>query len=76
MSQSKSNGWTPERRAQQAERIRQQKPWLHSTGPKSEEGKAKVARNAYKGGGWKQMQEMRRRMNEGLQEQQRFLKGF
>jgi hypothetical protein len=35
-----------------------------------------VARNAYKGGAWKQMQDMRRRMNEGLQEQQRFLKGF
>lgn len=68
-----SNGWTPERRAQQAARIREQKPWLQSTGPTSAEGKAKVARNAYKGGTWKAMQEMRRRLNEGLQEQQRWL---
>lgn len=43
---SKSNGWTPQRRAQQAERIRAQKPWLQFTGPKSAQGKAKVARNA------------------------------
>ena len=73
---SKSNGWTLQRRVQQAERIRAQKPWLQSTGPKTEEGKAKVARNAYKGGAWKQMQDMRRRMNEGFEEQQRFLDGL
>ena len=72
----RSNGWTPERRAQQAQRIRQQKPWLHSTGPKTEEGKAKVARNAYKGGSWKAIQELRRRLNEGFGEQQRWLEQF
>ena len=73
---SKSNGWTPQRRAQQAKRIRQQKPWLQSTGPTSEKGKAKVARNAYKGGAWKAMREMRRLLNEGFQEQQRWLDKF
>lgn len=73
---NKSNGWTQERRAQQAARIRQQKPWLQSTGPKTVEGKAKVARNAYKGGAWKAMQELRRRLNEGFEEQQRFLNGL
>ncbi len=45
-----SNGWTPERPAQQAVRIREQKPWLKSTGPKSAAGKAAVSRNAFKGG--------------------------
>lgn len=73
---SENSGWTPQRRAEQAARIRQQKPWLQSTGPTSEEGKAKVARNAYKGGTWKAMQELRRRLNEGFQEQQRFLDGL
>ena len=45
-----ANGWTPERRARQAELIRQWRPWEKSTGPKSLEGKAKVLRNAFKGG--------------------------
>ncbi len=40
------------------------------------EGKAKVARNAYKGGAWKAMQELRRRLNEALEEQQRLLGKF
>jgi hypothetical protein len=44
------NGWTPERRARQSAAIRQSRPWEHPTGPKSEEGKARVSRNPYKGG--------------------------
>ena len=40
------NGWTWERRAKQAELIRQWKPWKQSTGPKSTEGKARIATNA------------------------------
>ena len=44
------SAWTPARRAAQAERARQAKPWLHSTGPKTEAGKAVSARNAYRGG--------------------------
>ena len=68
-----SNGWTPERRAQQAARIRKQKPWLQSTGPKSATGKTVVSRNAFKGGAWREMQEMRRHFNSCLQEQQRWL---
>ena len=35
-----ANGWTPERRARQAELIRQWRPWEKSTGPKTEAGKA------------------------------------
>lgn len=41
--------WTPERRARQAEIIRQTQPWKSSTGPKTPEGKAISARNAYAG---------------------------
>lgn len=44
------NGWTPERRARQAAAIRAWRPWERSTGPRTEAGKAKVARNAYRGG--------------------------
>ena len=52
--------WTAERRRQQSEAIRQWQPWQHSTGPRSAEGKAKVARNAYKGGHWKELRELTR----------------
>jgi len=44
------NGWTPERRLRQAKLIRNWKPWERSTGPKTDQGKAKVSGNAYKGG--------------------------
>jgi hypothetical protein len=44
-------GWTPERRAQQAARIRVWQPWRRSTGPRSEAGKAQSAMNALKHGG-------------------------
>ena len=41
---------TPEHRRRRAELIRRWKPWEQSTGPRSAEGKATSARNAYKGG--------------------------
>jgi hypothetical protein len=44
-----ANGWTSERRARQSELIRTWRPWEQSTGPKTAEGKARVARNADKG---------------------------
>lgn len=43
------SAWTEERRARQAEIIRQTKPWEKSTGPRTEEGKAISSRNAYDG---------------------------
>ena len=44
-------GWTPERRAQQAARIREWQPWRRSTGPRTEAGKAQSAMNGLKHGG-------------------------
>lgn len=43
------SGWTPERRAKQAEAIKRWQPWRQSTGPRTEEGKARSSRNADKG---------------------------
>ncbi len=42
----KRRQWTPQRRAAQAQRMRQQKLWLKATGPKTVEGKQRVAKNA------------------------------
>lgn len=43
------SSWTPERRAKQADAIRRWQPWNKSTGPRTEEGKARSSRNADKG---------------------------
>lgn len=43
------SAWTLERRARQAEIIRQIRPWNSSTGPRTPEGKAASSRNAYAG---------------------------
>lgn len=54
-----SKGWTEERRKQQAERCRRNKPWEKSTGPKTSAGKQRSKRNAIKHGrrslAWKQI---------------------
>ena len=54
------NGWTPERRARQSAAIQQWRPWEHSTGPKSDDGKARVSRNPYKGGTRAMLRELAR----------------
>ena len=43
-----SSAWTPERKARQAEAIRRWQPWNKSTGPKTEDGKARSSQNAFK----------------------------
>ena len=45
-----AHGWTLARKRKQSAAIHRWKPWLHSTGPRTSEGKAKVARNPFKGG--------------------------
>lgn len=42
--------WSPEQRAAQSKAIHSWEPWTKSTGAKTALGKAKVARNAYRGG--------------------------
>ena len=42
--------WTEEQRKAQAEKIRQHKIWLKSTGPTSEQSKAVISQNAFKTG--------------------------
>ncbi len=41
---------TPEHRSLRAKLIQKWRPWEKSTGPRSQVGKVKVSRNAYKGG--------------------------
>ena len=57
------NGWTPERRARQAELIRTWQPWKLSTGPKSIDGKKRVARNAWTGGYRAKLRELTKLVN-------------
>lgn len=57
------NGWTPERRLRQAEAIKAWKPWEASTGPRSADGKARVARNAWRGGHRQQLRELARQLS-------------
>jgi len=56
--------WTPERRARQAELIRQWKPWAKSTGPRSPEGRQRVGRNAWTGGHRAELRELSKMVNE------------
>jgi hypothetical protein len=58
-----SNGWTAERRARQAALIRTWRPWEQSTGPRTDEGKARAARNAFKGGHRAAVREFARLVN-------------
>ena len=41
-----TKGWNAKRRQKQAEILRNRKPWLKSTGPKTDAGKQKVRDNA------------------------------
>ncbi len=62
------NGWSKERRERQAELIRQWQPWAKSTGPKSTEGKERVARNAWRGGHRQKLRELSKMVNAEIRE--------
>ena len=64
-----ASGWTPERRARQSALIRRWKPWECATGPISPAGKVRTARNAYKGGHWRELRDLRKIVNELLRDQ-------
>ena len=58
---------TAEHRQMRSQMIHQWKPWLKSTGAKTEEGKRKSAMNSYKGGLRQQQRELNRQLNEQMQ---------
>ena len=66
-------GWTPERRQRQREGIQRWKPWRQSTGPKSPEGKAKLAANAYTGGHLVRLRATIKALNLAMREQREWL---
>ncbi len=66
-------GWTPERRAKQREAIQRWKPWEKSTGPKSDEGKARTAMNGYRGGQWIEDRRIQKELSRMLKEQRQMV---
>ena len=57
---------TAEYRAMRSEMIHRWKPWLKSTGAKTEVGKAVSSMNAYKGGVRQRQRELNRQLNEQM----------
>jgi len=57
---------TAEHRAMRSELSHQRKPWLKSTGAKTDEGKRKSAMNAYKGGIRPKQRELNKQLNEQM----------
>jgi hypothetical protein len=66
-----ANGWTAERRKRQSEQIRRWRPREKATGPRSLDGKARIARNAFKGNTRALLRELAR----ALRDQGEFLSG-
>ena len=66
--------WTEERRQAQRELINRVKPWQHSTGARTLEGKEISKMNAYKGGFRKQLRELLKQSNDMLKEQREAMK--
>ena len=56
--------------------IRAWKPWELSTGPRTVEGKARTARNGFKGGQWRELHELTKSLNALLREQRKGCDGL
>ena len=69
------NGWSLERRAKQAELIKQWMPWKQSTGPRSVEGKERVAKNAWTGGHRAEMRELSKIVNSEIRSARDLING-
>ena len=63
-------------RARQAAAIQQWRPWEQATGPRTPAGKARVARNGYRGGQRRRERVMIRALRAGLGAQQDALTRF
>ena len=63
--------WTISQRAKQAELIKKWKPWQHSTGAKTAEGKARSSQNAYKGSLMQKLKHLRVQLNGLIREQRK-----
>jgi hypothetical protein len=66
-----AKGWTPERRARQAALIQSWRPWERSSGPKSDSGRARASRNAFKGGERPALRQLVAAVNTALLSQRR-----
>lgn len=66
-----TKGWTEERKHRQAKAIQGWKPWARSTGPRSAEGKARVSRNAWRGGERQKLRELSKAFNALFRDQRR-----
>ena len=44
----KTKGWSKQKRAKQADNCRKNRPWKHSTGPKTDKGKEIAKDNSFK----------------------------
>lgn len=64
------NGRSKERRERQAELIRGWQPWAKSTGSKSDEGKERVSRNAWRGGHRERLRELSKVVNAEIRQAQ------
>lgn len=70
------NSWTLERKAKQAQLIQTWQPWKRSTGPQTDEGRARASLNAYKGNPRGKLREDIRRIKEFMRKQRKFLGNF
>ena len=66
--------WTTEQRQKQREAIKRWKPWQQSSGPKSPEGKAAAAGNAWTGGEWQKLRQAIKALNGAMRKQRDWLK--